>query len=162
LIFDDNYDKTASPVKGDSQIRYRMKPINRIQIKEERFATPDNKKLMIRARFKKAVIKLLTKLQAYHLYEKIKRNKQCVIPLSKIMKDYRPGHHHHHHKMGHSIIEDSDEDDGEEECYSADGSGSCDSSNDLSAEEMFGGKKSNESPTSIVSKTQNFDKINKS
>jgi len=39
-----------------------MKPINSIKIREERFATPDNKKLMARARFKRAVIKVLTKL----------------------------------------------------------------------------------------------------
>jgi hypothetical protein len=62
LIFSDDYSNNASPGKGENLIKYRMKPINRIQIKEERFATPDNKKLMIRARFKRAVIKILTKL----------------------------------------------------------------------------------------------------
>lgn len=65
-----------------------MKPINRIKIGEERFATQDNKKLMARAKFKRAVIKILTKLQAYHLYEKIKRNKLCIIPIHKFVKDY--------------------------------------------------------------------------
>lgn len=48
-----------------------MKPITRIKIGDERYATSDTKKLMARAKFKKAVIKILTKLQAYHLYEKI-------------------------------------------------------------------------------------------
>lgn len=72
----------------NNQIRYRMKAIQRIKIREERFATPDNKQLMARARLKQAVIKILTKLQAYHIYEKIKRNKHCVIPVNKFVKDY--------------------------------------------------------------------------
>lgn len=67
-----------------------MKPIHRIKIREERFATPDNRSLMIRARFKQAVIKILTKLQAFHIYEKIKRNKHCVIPVTNFVKDYHP------------------------------------------------------------------------
>jgi hypothetical protein len=67
-----------------------MKPIHRIKIREERFATPDNRSLMIRARFKQAVIKILTKLQAFHIYEKIKRNKHCVISVNKFVKDYHP------------------------------------------------------------------------
>ena len=61
--------------KLNNQIRYRMRPIRKIKIREERFATPDNKALMFRAKFKQAVIKILTKIQAYHFYEKIKRNK---------------------------------------------------------------------------------------
>ena len=36
----------------NNQIRYRMKPIQKIKIREERFATKDNKSLMARARFK--------------------------------------------------------------------------------------------------------------
>lgn len=67
-----------------------MKPIQRIKIREERFATPDNRPLMAKARMKQAVIKILTKLQAYHIYEKIKRNKHCVIPVNKFVKDYHP------------------------------------------------------------------------
>jgi hypothetical protein len=39
-----------------------MKPIDRIKVREERFATPDNPKLMARARLKRAVIKILTML----------------------------------------------------------------------------------------------------
>ena len=39
-----------------------MKPIQKIKIREERFATKDNKSLMARARFKQAVIKILTKI----------------------------------------------------------------------------------------------------
>jgi len=56
-----------------------MRPIRKIKIREERFATPDNKALMFRAKFKQAVIKILTKIQAYHFYEKIKRNKHCIV-----------------------------------------------------------------------------------
>lgn len=67
-----------------------MRPINRIRIREERFATPDNRSLMAKARMKQAVIKILTKLQAFHIYEKIKRNKHCVIPVGKFVKDYHP------------------------------------------------------------------------
>ena len=52
-----------------------MKPISRIKIRDERFATPDDAGLMSRAKMKQAVIKILTKLQAYHIYEKIKRNR---------------------------------------------------------------------------------------
>lgn len=74
--------------KQNNQIRYRMRPINRIKIREERFATPDNRSLMVKARMKQAVIKILTKLQAFHIYEKIKRNKHCVIPVNKFVKDY--------------------------------------------------------------------------
>jgi hypothetical protein len=76
--------------KCNNQIRYRMRPINRIKIREERFATPDNRSLMVKARMKQAVIKILTKLQAFHIYEKIKRNKHCVIPVNKFVKDYHP------------------------------------------------------------------------
>lgn len=65
-----------------------MKPIQRVKIREERFATPDNTSLMARARMKRAVIKILTKLQAYHFFEKMKRNKKCVIPVAKFVKDY--------------------------------------------------------------------------
>lgn len=50
----------------------------------------ENRKLMARAKFKRAVIKILTKLQAYHMYEKIKRNKLCIIPVHKFVKDYKP------------------------------------------------------------------------
>ena len=67
-----------------------MRPINRIKIREERFATPENRSLMAKARMKQAVIKILTKLQAFHIYEKIKRNKHCVIPVNKFVKDYHP------------------------------------------------------------------------
>jgi hypothetical protein len=67
-----------------------MRPINRIKIREERFATPDNRSLMVKARMKQAVIKILTKLQAFHIYEKIKRNKHCVISVNKFVKDYHP------------------------------------------------------------------------
>lgn len=69
-----------------------MKPIQKIKIREERFATPDNKSLMAKARMKRAVIKILIKLQAYHIYEKIKRNKHCVINVTKFVKDYHPYH----------------------------------------------------------------------
>lgn len=67
-----------------------MRPINRIKIRSERFATPDNRSLMVKARMKQAVIKILTKLQAFHIYEKIKRNKHCVIPVNKFVVDYHP------------------------------------------------------------------------
>ena len=69
-------------------VRYRMRPIQTIKIREERFATPMDKKLMAKARLKQAVIKILIKLQAYHIYEKIKRNKYCIIPVSKFVKSY--------------------------------------------------------------------------
>lgn len=49
-------------LNNQNVIKYRMKPITRIKIGEERFATHDNKKLMARAKFKRAVIKILTKL----------------------------------------------------------------------------------------------------
>lgn len=65
-----------------------MKPIQKIKIREERFATPDNTSLMARARFKQAVIKILTKIQAYHIFEKIKRNKHCIIPVHSFVKNY--------------------------------------------------------------------------
>ena len=65
-----------------------MKPIQRVKIREERFATPDNTSLMARARMKRAVIKILTKLQAYNFFEKMKRNKKCIIPVTRFIKDY--------------------------------------------------------------------------
>lgn len=96
LIFENSYNKNSNGAGGqfmakqNNQIRYRMRPINRIKIREERFATPDNRSLMVKARMKQAVIKILTKLQAFHIYEKIKRNKHCVIPVNKFIKDYHP------------------------------------------------------------------------
>lgn len=92
---------------GKNIIKYRMKPINRIKIGEERFATHENKRLMARAKFKRAVIKILTKLQAYHLYEKIKRNKLCIIPIHKFVKDHKPLNFDGASKL--SMYEDSDE-----------------------------------------------------
>ena len=77
-----------------------MTPIQKIKIKEERFATPDNKQLMARARLKQAVIKILTKLQAYHIYEKIKRNKHCVIPVKQFVKNYHPINMGHNGNFG--------------------------------------------------------------
>lgn len=74
--------------RQNNQLRYRMKPIQSIKIADERFATPDDKLLMAKARWKQAVIKVLTKLQAYHIYEKIKRNKYCVIPVARFVKGY--------------------------------------------------------------------------
>lgn len=67
LIFENMVNKNTAPggqfmARQNNQVRYRMKPIHRIRIREERFATPDNRSLMIRARFKQAVIKILTKL----------------------------------------------------------------------------------------------------
>ena len=38
--------------KLNNNIRYRMRPIRKIKIREERFATPDNRALMFRAKFK--------------------------------------------------------------------------------------------------------------
>jgi len=76
--------------KQNNQIRYKMKPIQSIKIRDERFATPDNIALMAKAKLKKAVIKILTKLQAYHIYEKIKRNKHCVVPITSFIKNYHP------------------------------------------------------------------------
>jgi hypothetical protein len=43
---------------------------------------------MAKARLKQAVIKILTKLQAYHIQERIHRNKHCLIPVKKFVKDY--------------------------------------------------------------------------
>lgn len=72
LIFEVNNSKdlkdTASKgqfmakLENKNLIKYRMKPISRIKIKDERFATLDNKKLMARAKFKRAVIQILTKI----------------------------------------------------------------------------------------------------
>lgn len=55
---------------------------------EERFASAKDYKLMARARFKQAVIKILTKIQAYHIFEKIKRNRTCIIPVNTFVKNY--------------------------------------------------------------------------
>jgi L-fucose mutarotase/ribose pyranase (RbsD/FucU family) len=64
-----------------------MRPI-KVKIREEWFATPDDRHLMAQARLKQAVIKILTKIQAFHFYERIKRNKYCVIPVSSFVKNY--------------------------------------------------------------------------
>ena len=72
-------------------VRAALRPARasaRRTIADERFATPDDKFLMAKARWKQAVIKVLTKLQAYHIYEKIKRNKYCVIPVARFVKGY--------------------------------------------------------------------------
>lgn len=37
-------------------------------MKEERFATPQDKELWLRAIFKKSVIKIIIKIQAYQIY----------------------------------------------------------------------------------------------
>ena len=95
LIFENNQPGKANEkgqfmARQNQEVRYRMKPIQKIKIRDERFATPDNKSLMAKARMKRAVIEILIKLQAYHIYEKIKRNKHCVIPVTKFVKDYHP------------------------------------------------------------------------
>jgi len=113
-----------------------MKPINRVKIGEERFATQDNKKLMARAKFKRAVIKILTKLQAYHLYEKIKRNKISIIPIHKFVKDYKPIYQEQAPDAKVSFYEDSDEEtDKEDDSGSMNEDSYDDNSVDISEEE---------------------------
>jgi len=63
-----------------------MRPIHRIKVLQERYAMPEETGLMARAKLKQAVIKILTKIQAFHFYETIKRNKHCVIPLKSFIK----------------------------------------------------------------------------
>lgn len=38
--------------RQNNQLRYRMRPIRSVKIKEERFATPNDRKLMAKARLK--------------------------------------------------------------------------------------------------------------
>lgn len=130
-------------------IKYRMKPINRIKIGEERFATLENKKLMARAKFKRAVIKILTKLQAYHMFEKIKRNKLCIIPITKFVKDYKPLHTEVIQEPKYSIYEDSDElteNRNNNSMSSCEYGDSVDLSDDENAE-MFGDQQPSNSPS---------------
>jgi len=75
---------------------------------------------MARARLKRAVFLILTKLQAYHLYEKIKRNKKCIIPIKNYMPNYQPLNpnkqlHLHGSKCADIICDDSDEESEREE-----------------------------------------------
>lgn len=84
----------------NNEIRFRLRPFKKVKIGDERFATPNDIGLMSRARWKHAIIKILVKIQAYHIFEKIKRNKYCQIPISKYIKDY------HHVKQCDKIIND--------------------------------------------------------
>mmetsp|Transcript_10168 Transcript_10168/g.17138 ORF Transcript_10168/g.17138 Transcript_10168/m.17138 type:complete len:343 (-) Transcript_10168:801-1829(-) len=94
LIFENQNVQVARQMQGqflgkaNNEIRYRMKPIQRIKIRDERFVTPDDRQLMAKARLKQAVIKILTKIQAFHIYEKIKRNKHCIIHVNAFIKNF--------------------------------------------------------------------------
>ena len=134
-----NKGQFMSKMNNKNTIKYRMKPISRIKIGEERFATKENKKLMARAKFKRAVIKILTKLQAYHLYEKIKRNKLCITPIYKFVKDYQPIGRESQQETKFSVYDDSDEvtDDEREEDSSAEYDDSVDISEVENRQNMF-------------------------
>jgi hypothetical protein len=82
---------------SNNEIRFRLKPFKKVKIGDERFATPNDTALMSRARWKHAIIKILVKIQAYHIFERIKRNRYCQIPISRYIVDY----HHVKHCESH-------------------------------------------------------------
>lgn len=126
-----------SKLHNPNLVKYRMKPIIKVKIQDERFATRENRKLMARATFKRAVIKVLTKIQAYHLYEKIKRNKLCVIPVHYFVKDWvKQKDFQGVNNSQHSHYEDSDE-------HTIDDQDSDDDSVDISQEEKNFGSDTN-------------------
>lgn len=65
------YKVEGNMIVFDHFITEKIKPINCVKIREERFVTPNDKKLMARATLKKATIKILIKIQAYKHYEKM-------------------------------------------------------------------------------------------
>jgi hypothetical protein len=70
----------------DENNKKKIKPITCVKMREERFANLDNRGLMARAAFKKLVIQLLIKIQAFKASEKMKRVYKSKTKLSRIIK----------------------------------------------------------------------------
>jgi hypothetical protein len=62
-----------------------VKPISCVKIHEEKLSDLDNRKVIVFNAWKKAVMKILIKLQAYKHHEKMERSKQCRIDRSKFL-----------------------------------------------------------------------------
>ena len=69
----------------DYHVDKKIKRITCVKLGEERFAI-DNKKMIARATLKKAVIKILIKIQAYKHCEKLKRIDQSKVKLTRMLK----------------------------------------------------------------------------
>lgn len=61
----------------DSKIKRKMTPIAMLNMGEEQFATKDDRPLMARWNMKRAVVKILIKLQAYKFNQQIIRNQKA-------------------------------------------------------------------------------------
>lgn len=58
----------------ETQIKRKIKPISMIKLGEEQFATAEDKSLNARLNMKRAVIKIIIKLQAFKFNAQINRN----------------------------------------------------------------------------------------
>lgn len=64
-------------VFADTQIQYKLQPIVCVKLGEEQFAEKDDRKLLARLNFKRAVTKIIVKLQAYKFNLFILRTQAC-------------------------------------------------------------------------------------
>jgi len=61
----------------ESGIRRRLRPIVSVKLGEEQFAESDDKALTARLNFKRAVTKVIIKLQAFKFNQQVLRTQQC-------------------------------------------------------------------------------------
>lgn len=93
----------------DSKIKRKMKPIAMLNMGEEQFASKEDRSLMARWNMKRAVVKILIKLQAYKFNQQIIRNQKSKNHLADFGEDLEEDDFSY---CGESYYEESDHDDG--------------------------------------------------
>jgi hypothetical protein len=72
-------------VFANTNIQYKLQPIVCVKLGEEQFAEKDDKQLMARLAFKRAVTKIIVKLQAYKFNQYILRTQACRQQIKKVL-----------------------------------------------------------------------------
>jgi len=81
------YKRDEDIIQLDQFTQWRLKPIQCVQFNEEFYAQEmDNKGLIARRKFKKWVVDILITVQVYKMSEKLKRNYNSKVKLSRMLK----------------------------------------------------------------------------
>jgi len=72
-------------VFANTKIQYKLQPIVCVKLGEEQFAEKDDRQLMARLNFKRAVTKIIVKLQAYKFNMYILRTQACKQNIKKLL-----------------------------------------------------------------------------
>jgi hypothetical protein len=71
-------------VFSNTKIQYKLQPIVCVKLGEEQFAEKDDRQLMARLNFKRAVTKIIVKIQAYKFNLHILRTQACKQHIKKL------------------------------------------------------------------------------